>query len=395
MRSLLVRNGDIVDESGEKVLLHGVNLGGWLMMEGYILGGRNIPEHMFRRYFRQKHRASGEQKFITLFRDSFITREDFKTIRKLGFNCVRIPFHYRIITEKKSSGLRCLDRALAWCEEAGLYAILDMHAAPGSQNADWHSDSSGRADFWENDRHRLLTGVLWARIAERYKKYSCIAGYDILNEPVTDKRGMLNTLYEKVVNAIRLTGDMHIIFMEGNRWGQEIDFLPVFRDTNIVYSIHFYQPLGHAFNFEMGQRYPGKIASVRWDKAKLAQCLNQYVQFQKKRNVPLYVGEFGINTRCYHCGYELKLLRDTLALFKRYAWHWTYWTYKAVAGGTHPNGIFQFLENPEWVNRQGPVYGWETYPGMDRSSVYKIPRYLNTRNFVKHEKLAKLLTYFA
>ncbi len=165
MKPLYVSQGKIVD-CNNPVLLQGVNLGGWLMMEGYILGGRNIPEHMFRRNFRHKHSTSGERKFITLFRDSFITRKDFTIIRKLGFNCVRIPFNYRIVTEKKLSGLRYLDKALAWCEEAGLYAILDMHAGPGSQNADWHSVTTipfggRRAGPLMKDRLNLLCKFLF------------------------------------------------------------------------------------------------------------------------------------------------------------------------------------------------------------------------------------------
>jgi len=38
---------------GEKkpVILRGVNLGGWLMMEGYLLHSPNIPERRFRKEF--------------------------------------------------------------------------------------------------------------------------------------------------------------------------------------------------------------------------------------------------------------------------------------------------------------------------------------------------------
>ena len=32
----------------EEEKLRGVNLGGWLLMEGYLLGGRNIPEREFK-----------------------------------------------------------------------------------------------------------------------------------------------------------------------------------------------------------------------------------------------------------------------------------------------------------------------------------------------------------
>ena len=47
--------------------------------------------------------------------------------------------------------------------------------------------------------------------------------------------------------------------------------------------------------------------------------------------------------------------------FKDMGFHWTYWTYKAVKNNIFPDGIFSYLKNPPWVNRAGPLTGWETY----------------------------------
>ena len=396
MKSLHVHDSRIVDDHGATVLLRGVNLGGWLMMEGYILGGRNIPEHHFRKRLRKKQGTVSEKKFLTSFRQSFITKKDISIIKQHGFNCVRIPFHYRIITEDQGRGMVFLDRVLSWCEEIGIYAILDLHAAPGAQNADWHSDSSGRALFWERAHLRRMAASLWGKIARRYAGCSCIAGYDILNEPVTRYAATINAWYNQVIAVIRSTGDKRLIFVEGNRWAQEMDFLRITDRYNVVYSIHFYQPLDHAFNFHPGQVYPGIINGERWNKAKLIQNLKRYVKLQKKLRIPFYVGEFGINLRCYHCSHELKLLKDILSLFNRYGWHWTYWTYKAVSGGLFPNGIWQLhKEDHVWINRQGPETGWEMYPNRSRSVLLSIPGKLKTDNFVRHKKLAGLLRSFA
>ena len=47
-------------------------------------------------------------------------------------------------------GFEHLDRAIALCRKYGLLAILDLHAAPGGQNPDWHSDNlRGESLFWE------------------------------------------------------------------------------------------------------------------------------------------------------------------------------------------------------------------------------------------------------
>jgi len=50
--SLLKVDGkNIIDQRGKTVYLRGVNLGGWLMMEGYFLYGHNFGEHIFKKEF--------------------------------------------------------------------------------------------------------------------------------------------------------------------------------------------------------------------------------------------------------------------------------------------------------------------------------------------------------
>lgn len=361
------------------------------MLEGYIIGGRNIPVRQFLKKLSVKHSVAYADNFLESYHDAFIEKKDFIRIKNMGFNCVRIPFHYNVL----SSGFVLLDRAVKWCRDAGLYAILDMHAAPGAQNADWHADSSGKALFWEKKTYRTQAIALWKKIAGRYADSPVVAGYDILNEPVTEKTKLINEYYNNVIHAVRSAGDSHIIFIEGNMWAQELDFLNISNKHNIVYSIHCYQPLDHTFNFHPGQTYPGTVDSHRWDKHTLQRFLSRYIGFQKKHDAPILVGEFGINIRCYHCRHELKLLRDLLSLFNASRWHWTYWTYKAVAGGVFPNGIYQLLDNPSWVNRQGPVCGWETYPEHSKKMLGKIPGLLKTKYFVKHKELARLLSSYA
>lgn len=399
MKMLSIDQGSIVDTKGKKVFLRGINVGGWLMMEGYLLGGRNIAENRFGTIFRRKHGRAAFRQFMQKFRETFIQKKDFNIFRRMGYTCVRIPFHHRILDERGTDGekrsIKFLDRAVEWCGDNGLYAILDMHGAPGCQNADWHSDSNGKAAFWEQQRYRDRAVSLWKRLAKRYKSSPAVAGYDILNEPVTDKVHLIRAYYRDTIKAIRSTGDTHLIFLEGNRWAQEMEPLDGLQDKNMVYSIHFYLPLDHTFNFRPGQCYPGMINGERWDKGKIAACLRQYVRLQQEKKVPIFVGEFGINLRCYHCGHELRLLKDIISLFNTYQWHWTYWTHKAVAGGMFPNGVYQFLDNPPWVNRQGNTTGWETYAHMPSSVVRSIPRYLATRYFTKHQKLSRILKEYA
>src|SRR3989338_7246544 len=93
---LKVSGTRIIDETGREVILKGFSLGGWLMMEGYMFGGRNTPEHEFKASFEKALGASALEDFLRSFRGAFIQESDISTIKSWGANCVRIPFNYRL-----------------------------------------------------------------------------------------------------------------------------------------------------------------------------------------------------------------------------------------------------------------------------------------------------------
>ena len=387
---LRVEKENITTISGKPVTLQGVNLGGWLMMEGYILGGRNIPDQEFKRSFVKSRGKFALKDFIHLFRDNFIQEIDFKMIKNSGFNCVRIPFNFRLIQDKE--GFRYLEKAVELCKKYRLWAILDLHAAPGSQNEDWHSDSLGEALLWKEKRQQLQFIRIWQFLARRFKNEAAIAGYDILNEGVCRDKRIILGLYRKVVEAIREIDNRHIIFLEGNKWAQDIEFIGYPWDENLVYSIHFYMPLEFIFGFVRNLRYPGKMNNGYWSRAKLKRVLNKYYQLKKKWHIPIYVGEFGQNSCCAYCHKEFRWLHDVLGLFREFGFHWTYWSWKAVAQGIYPDGICQYQENPAWVNRQGPISGWETYYFLWHRHKREICASWRTENFTLNQTLSSLLT---
>ncbi|MFH1678591.1 MAG: cellulase family glycosylhydrolase [Candidatus Omnitrophota bacterium] len=387
---LRVKNTKIITASGEPVILKGVNLGGWLMMEGYILGGRNIPEQKFRKIFTKTQGMPASEEFTRLFRENFIQEKDFKIISELGFNCVRIPFNFRLIKQ----GFGYLEKAVELSKKYHLWVILDLHAAPGSQNQDWHSDSMGKALLWKDKRQQARLIKIWQFLAQRFRDESAIAGYDILNEGVCADNKVMLDLYKRVVKGIREIDKNHIIFLEGNKWAQDIDFLGKPWDGNMVYSIHFYMPLEFTFSLIRELRYPGKIGNEYWSKGRLKGFLNRYFQLKNKWQAPIFTGEFGQNSRCVYCYNEFKWLTDTLAIFKEFGFHWTYWTWKAIAQGVYPDGIYQYQDNPAWVCRQGPITGWETYYSLWKRHKKEICASWRTENFSLNRPLISLLKSF-
>ena len=171
--------------------IKGVNLGSWLLMEGYILGGKNIPESLFKKRFMSIYGAKELKKFEDSFRKNFIVKDDFKKIAQMGAKCIRVPFNYRLLETRpygySEEGFKHLDRVFSWADEFGLGVILDLHAAQGAQNCDWHADSSGQAFLWQDKKYRERVLCLWERIADRFKEEPSLVGYDVLNEPVLGK----------------------------------------------------------------------------------------------------------------------------------------------------------------------------------------------------------------
>ena len=164
-----------------------ISLGNWLMPGLHV----QVEVAKSRANLLRLRRLLGPERaqaFWRQFRDTYITGDDIAFIKRVGFNTVRIPLHYRLFMDANGEitgeGWFLLDRVLGWVREAGLFAILDLHAAPGGQTGINHDDGPGYPLMFYVPRDRQLTVKLWQAIARRYAGNPAILGYDILNEPI-------------------------------------------------------------------------------------------------------------------------------------------------------------------------------------------------------------------
>lgn len=378
---LQVKENKIIETNTDKsVTLKGVNLGGWLMMEGYILAGRNIPESEFKFKFKKVNGEKSLKIFEKTFRENFITEKDIKKIKELGFNCVRIPFHWKIADKE----IHWLETAINWCKKYNVYCILDMHSVPGSQNGDWHSDPKriSLALFWKNKNYQNKFYKLWDKLSKKFRDEEIIAGYDVMNEPVIyDKNWgkILANIYNNVIQTIRKNNDNHIIFLEGNMWATENDFLEYIENFyNIAVSVHFYHPVDYTFNLVHNLRYPNRDLN----RNKIYDILKKYNIISNKFKTPIYVGEFGINLRCENgCYGEKEYLKDVISIFEEFSFHWTIWTYKTIYIHIQPTGLFVYNKNPDFISRQDNEFGWEKYILRWKEDYLKIIESWDTKNF--------------
>ncbi|MCF7887058.1 MAG: glycoside hydrolase family 5 protein [Candidatus Omnitrophica bacterium] len=376
--------------------IKGINLGSWLLMEGYILGGPNIAESQIKKDFQKKHGKIELERFERLFRKNFIQKQDFKNIAQTKARYIRLPFNQKLIEKKPYSysktGTQFIKNALDWAAEFNLKVILDLHAACGAQNCDWHGDSTGLANFWQKKAYRNRAVKLWAYLSDKFNYHPGLGGYDLLNEPVTskDKINLIKNYYKQAISAIKYNDKKNPIFLEGNCWAQQIDFLTDLISENVKISIHAYLPLSYTYDFIKGLSYPGKIEGQQWNKSTIYKYMKSYADFSKKNNVDILVGEFGINWRGGYWG-EKKYLDDLLSVFDDYDFGYTYWTYKAIANPTFPDGLFQYRGNNNYVKREGPTYGWQNYTLYWKKEKSKIKNFWQTKNFTPNKELLAIL----
>ena len=330
------KSGHLVNESGEKIVLNGVNLGNWLLWETWM---GFVPEYtsdwahydtlevLETRFGKEK-----TEEIEKIFMDNFITESDIAQIEKLGFNCVRVPFWYRNFMNEDGSwraadhndnpGFKRLDWLIDKCSDYGLYIILDMHGAPGGQSKNHSTGKAGRNELYQVEGKMETCVELWTAIAERYKDCPLIAAYDLLNEPQNnsgytgdyswqaeseDAVYNTNNAYDILYKAIRSVDNNHIISFEGI-WSTEVLPNPDEKEyKNVMYQLHIYDT----------------------DKGMIRYRVSELKKIRRKYNVAVYNGEYNNGENEYFA----RLLYELCKINR------TKWNYKTFNAGTQW-GIF-------------------------------------------------------
>ncbi|KAG8828955.1 exo-1,3-beta-glucanase [Serendipita sp. 399] len=171
--------------------VRGVNLGGWFLMEPWITpsmfektGNAGIvDEYTFGQY--QDHGYASSllhQHWATWY-----TEQDFIDIASVGLNHVRLPISYWSVPIAQDTSPYITGawpyilQALDWANAHGLYVILDLHGAPGSQNG---FDNSGQRTGQPNwaydqaflDRTLAVLEVIAREVGDK------VAVIELLNE---------------------------------------------------------------------------------------------------------------------------------------------------------------------------------------------------------------------
>lgn len=302
----------IVDGTGKPLHLHGINLGNWMLTEGYMWkfeGGpqseREIEEFVLEMLGPERAAA-----FWRTYRDTYISREDVHLIKQAGFDSVRIPIHWKLFQAPDSEGFQLLDRVIGWCKQEGLLVVIDLHAAPGGQTGTNIDDSVGWPWLYSDTTSQAQTTELWKRIAHRYRDEKTVMGYDLLNEPLPHFPQMrqfdarLEPLYKRFAAAIRSEDRHHALILGGAKWDSDFSVFGTPFDANTIYQLHTYWT-------------PPVQATIQ-----------KYVDFREKNRVPVWLGESGEN--------EDQWVAEFARLLEKNDIGWAFWPYKKMDATSSP-----------------------------------------------------------
>jgi endoglucanase len=354
----------IVNDRGEKIILRGMGLGGWMLQEGYMLRVQGIPQqqNVIRTKIEELIGKEKTDEFYEAWLANHTRKIDIDSMKAWGFNSVRLPMHYNLFTlpveEEPLVGLNAwnpkgfimTDSLLKWCAANKMYLILDLHATPGGQGNDLNiSDRDpSKSSLWQDEMNQKKMIALWRKLAEHYAGNPWIGAYDIINEPnwgfekADDKNGCaestnvpLKKLMVDITNAIREVDKKHIIIIEGNCWGNNYNGVFPLWDNNMAISFHKY------WNYN--------------DQA----SIQKFIDVRKQYNAPVWLGESGENSNLWY--------RDAIQLMEKNEIGWAWWPLKKL-GFNNPLEIktppdYQKILN-YWDNKGEKPAAYEAYHGL-------------------------------
>jgi endoglucanase len=301
----------LVDSHGDDFAVKGINLGNWLVPEGYMFKFKQArsPKEIAG-VVETLVGTTEAAHFWTRFRDVYIGKDDIAFLKATGFNTVRVPLNWRLFVEPapddadrfEGPGWSLLDRLVQWCRDAELRVIIDLHAAPGGQTGVNHDDGPGFPLTFYVPRYRAQTIALWRQLAAHYRDEPAILGYDLLNEPISPYSDVnylnpqLEPLYRDIVAAIRSVDPNHLVILAGAQWSTNFAVFGRPFDNNAVYTYH---------KFWINPTRDG---------------VQEYLNFSNRWRVPVLIGETGEFNNSWN-----KKFRE---LNERFGIGWIFWPYK-------------------------------------------------------------------
>ncbi|CAN1236083.1 Glucan 1,3-beta-glucosidase [Linum grandiflorum] len=192
--------------------------------------------------------------------NTFIVEEDFKFISQNRLNAVRIPVGWWIASDPNppkpfvGGSLQALDNAFRWAEKYGLKVIIDLHAAPGSQNGFEHSGTRDGTQEWGlTDGNIQQTVDVIDFLTARYAMSRSLYAVELINEPFSPgaSLGMVEKYYKAGYEAVRRHSSTAYVVLS-NRLGSDTEPRELFTVASglkgAVIDVHYYNLFSSVFD---------------------------------------------------------------------------------------------------------------------------------------------------
>ncbi|PKA59483.1 hypothetical protein AXF42_Ash016507 [Apostasia shenzhenica] len=265
--------------------------------------------------------------------NNFIVEDDFKFLSENGLTAVRIPVGWWIRFDENpphpfvGGSLKALDNAFSWAEKYDVKVILDLHAAPGSQNGWEHSGTRDGLLSWGQTDDTINESIAAIDfLASRYSKRSGLYAVELINEPLAPgvTLNSLEKYYKAGYNAVRKYTNAHVIMSNRLSIGDPTELVQFASGfSGSVIDVHYYNLFSDVFE---GMSVQQNIDFVKNDRSTTLGSLTV-------ANGPLiFIGEWTDEWDVSDATEEdyKRFGEAQLDVYGRATFGWCYWTLKNV-----------------------------------------------------------------
>ncbi len=253
-----------------------------------------------------------------------LSEEAFRVLKSWNVNLLRMQISGfspaevasgKLYLEALKKKLDFVERVLALCRKYGISMVIDLHRAPLTERSKYSSN------MIPADYDSSVLEEAWRMIAMRFREDPAVFGFDIVNEPSVAPE-VWSRIFLKVLKSIRKVDRKTPLITES--------IYQYYSGENVIYSPHFYSPhsLTHYGVGNIGRikwSYPNYINGVYWDKEQIRLALKPVIDFQRKHNARIYIGEFSCVPWVEGAD---RYLNDCIEIFDEYGWDWSYHAFR-------------------------------------------------------------------
>lgn len=293
--------------------------------------------------------------------DRFVNPSDFKLIKQMGFDHVRLSIDPEWVIGEAQSGtlkpdvVERIDRTVAQLNSAGLNVILDIHP-----------EDSFKLPLAKGDDPVARFEAFWTNFAQHFASTDPDkVFFEIMNEPTIDAFRWQG-IQADTVGRIRAVAPHHTIIATSSDYSpidRLVEMEPV-HDQNVIYTFHDYNPMwfthqgaswgSQGWVFLRGVPYPSTPQNVqpvlgqepdarmrlelqrygwdRWNAARMGAEIDAASAWAKRRDVPIYCGEFGVYRAYAPMAARDQWITDMRTALEARHIGWAMWDYQSSFG---------------------------------------------------------------